>query len=656
MPAETNETFSELVALEQTELEEADFEAKVQTERNRFYRASRWSGPAGTGSAAALWAVLVTATAESPRFLILWLAVLLAAVSLQIASFAAPRLAAIKHDDGIPVASHLAHITIGAGFGVTLWIDLNATRVGEFRWITLACLFAMSAGVAGYSGPNALGRLVAIPMWFGASTALITTGEHVAAVACIIFAAITIRDMAGNTARWAELLALRVRSHLAAESSQWAAVHDSLTGLLNRAGVMELLTERAADPAHPTSVMFIDLDHFKEVNDRFGHAAGDEVLIETTKRLERTLGRSDVVGRLGGDEFCVVLGTAQIDTAPARLAYRIIEELERPVTIERADDVYISASIGIATLEPGDATPERLLVHADHAMYRAKRTGRRRVVRFDQDLRAEIQERSGLESSLRQAIREDALSVDAQPIFNIQTGEVRAIELLARWRLPGGGSVPPSVFIPLAEEIGLISDLTRSMLRTAGAMLGEWNDDPLLGRARVSVNVSAIEFVRGRLVNDVAETITEFGVKPGQLVLELTESQQLTNHAVDVEQFHVMQAMGARFAIDDFGSGYSSLDQLLSLPIDAVKLDLHLIEKLGVDPRQAALVRSIHNLASVIGQSVIVEGVETQAQLDALLALGASHAQGYFLCRPVPVEELADHLAALGGHVSARVR
>jgi len=599
--------------------------------------------------------MLVAATSEPPRFLVLWFIVLLVAVAVQTASFLIPRLAAIKHTDGIPVASHLAHIVIGTGFGLTLWMDLDATRLGEFRWITLACLFAMSAGVAGYSGPNALGRLVALPMWFGASTALIATGEPIAAVACIIFAVVTIRDMVSNTSRWTELLGLRVKSHLDAESSQWAATHDSLTGLSNRTGVMALLSERAIDPAHPTSVMFIDLDHFKEVNDRFGHAAGDDVLVHTARRLENALRDADVVGRLGGDEFCVVLGPVQGSATPERLAHRIIEELERPIAIGRVDDVYISASIGIATLQPEEATPERLLVHADHAMYRAKRTGRRRVVQFDQELRSEIHERSGLETRLRQAIRENTLSADGQPIFNIETGEIRAVELLARWRLPGGGSVPPSVFIPLAEDIGLIGDLTRSMLRTAGTMLQVWAEDPLLCNARISVNVSAVEFVRGRLVESVADTMTEFEIQPGRLVLELTESQQLGDNAIGVEQFHVMQAMGVRFAVDDFGAGYSSLDQLLSLPIDWVKLDMSLIGELGIDPRQTALLRSIHSLASVVGQSVVIEGLETQAQLDELRSIGATHAQGYLLSRPVPIEELPAHVAGLGSSTDALV-
>ena len=591
--------------------------------------------------------MLVSTSTTPPSLLGWWLVFLFAAVALQTASFAIPRLAAITHDDGVPIASHLAHIAIGTGFGLTLWLDLDATRSGEYRWVTLACLFAMSAGVSGYSGPNALGRLVAIPMWFGASGALAASGEYVACIACVIFATITIRDMSDNTSRWSELLGLRVTSHVAAQASQWAATHDSLTGLLNRSGVMELLAERSTNATQSTSVMFIDLDHFKEVNDRFGHAAGDEVLVETTGRLEATLRDTDVIGRLGGDEFCVVLGPNHTETSHVPLAHRIIEALEQPMASTRADDVYISASIGIATLEPGEATPERLLINADHAMYRAKRTGRRRVVRFDPALRSEIQQRSGLETSFRQAIRHDTLSADAQPMFDVATGDILAVELLARWRLSGGATVPPSVFIPLAEDIGLIGDLTSSMLRRAGELLQSWRDDPLLGNAHITVNVSAIEFVRGRLVQRVADTITEFGIEPGQLVLELTESQQLTDDAISVEQFRVMHAMGVRFAIDDFGAGYSSLDHLLSLPIDSVKLDLSLVARLGIDPRQTALMRSIHDLAAVIGQRVIVEGLETEAQLDQLRSIGATYAQGYFLCRPVPADELASHLAAI---------
>ena len=207
--------------------------------------------------------------------------------------------------------------------------------------------------------------------------------------------------------------------------------------------------------------------------------------------------------------------------------------------------------------------------------------------------------------------------------------------------------VPPSVFIPLAEDIGLIGDLTSHMLRTAGRMLAAWSDDPILADSSVTVNVSPIEFVRGRLVESVADTITEFGIQPGRLFLELTESHELIGNETDLDQFEALRALGVRFAIDDFGTGYSSLDQLLKLPIDVVKLDLSLIAKLGADPRQTALVRSIQGLASVVGNSVVMEGVETAAQLAELRSIGATLVQGYYLCRPVPVDDLAEHVAAL---------
>lgn len=618
--------------------------------RAHYFHSSRWSGPAGSGAAAALWTVLASSTSSAPSALPVWLGYMAVAVSLQIAAFSIAR--SLTAADGLPKLSHLAHLAIGVGFGSTLWLDLDATRDPEFRWITLACLFAMSAGVvSGFSGFNRLGQLVSVPIWIGASTALLATGQVAAAAAAAIFAVITTRDMAEHGTRWTELLQLRHESAGLAEQHRWEANHDSLTGLLNRAGFIDRLNEPIE--IGDRSVMFIDLDHFKEVNDRFGHGIGDGVLIEAARRISAVVRSDDIVGRLGGDEFCVMLGCDIDGLEAARLADRIVIELERPIPNPLTEDIFISASVGLARMRAEDSA-ERVLTQADHAMYQAKRTGRRRVVHFNEELEAELDERSGLEIALRQAIQQGGLSVAGQPIFNITTGEIRAVELLARWKLPGGESIPPAVFIPLAEEIGLIGDLTETMLRTAGMALQSWADDPRLKNARVSVNVSAVEFVRDHLVDRVAGAITEFGIEPGQLVLELTESFDVTNENLKLETFELMRAMGVAFAIDDFGAGYSSLDHLLSLPIDAVKLDLSLIDGLGVHPHRTRLLQHIHGLANVIGTSVIVEGVENQVQLDELHAIGATHGQGYFLCRPIPLDELPHHVRSIAPLRSAK--
>ncbi len=634
--------------MKQPAIDDLELKAAIRVERFRFFFANRWGGPVGTFFAVALYSTIISAAGHPPRGLAWWAIGMLTVMVLMAATVVLPPLVAARNDEGLPSATRWLQILTGIGYGSLMWLDLELTRTTEFRWITLAMIFAVSAGVlSGLSGVNSLSKLTLIPMCVGASSALLVAGQPIMALSVAVFAGIALRSLAENDKLWVELIVLRIISNRVAEENVWAATHDPLTELLNRAGVMQHLAERADEPDHPISLMFIDLDHFKEVNDRFGHAGGDLVLAETARRLRKSLRNDDVVGRLGGDEFVVALSAAYDKATSARLANRIIDDLERPMASTDGDDIYLSASVGIATLSPSEATPEQLLLDADHAMYRAKKTGRRQVVHFDNELRDELHERSGLETHLRRAVREGSIEADAQPMFSLETGNVRAVELLARWRLPGGATVTPSVFIPLAEDIGLIGDLTRQMLRTAGRMLQTWSDDPILRNASVTVNVSPVEFARGRLVQSVADTITEFAIEPGQLFLELTESHELVGDESDLGQFQKLQALGVRFAIDDFGTGYSSLDQLLKLPIDAVKLDLSLIAKLGTDPRQTALVRSIHELAAVVGNSVVIEGVETAAQLAELEMIGATLAQGYYLCRPVPVDELADHLAAL---------
>ncbi len=395
-------------------------------------------------------------------------------------------------------------------------------------------------------------------------------------------------------------------------------------------------------------MLFVDLDRFKEVNDNLGHAAGDHVLVESAERIKSSLRSTDLLGRFGGDEFCILLDAGGNEAGADRIARDIIAVLERPFSGPWGPElIEISASIGIATVAPAEATPERLMLDADFAMYEAKRLGRQRAVRFGSELEAEMNARLGLKTDFRRLIRDGLLQADAQPVFSVQTGQVTGIELLARWRQPDGTVVPPSMFIPLAEELGLISGVTDLMLRAAGRQLRAWEGDPELGTAKVAVNVSGADLEDGWLLKAVRETMAEFGIGPDRLILELTESLDVDGSADDVAQFNALRKLGVQIAIDDFGTGYSSLESLMSFPVDFVKLDASLIARLGDDPRQIVVMRSITNLASVIGQQVVVEGVETFQQLDELVRLEASYIQGYLLCRPVPAESLAAHVAGL---------
>ncbi len=621
----------------------------VSRERNRYFTSARWSGPFGVVAGVGFYGVIISNTASSPGALRWWVIAMLGLAVLQIGAFAGPSRVRRLDSRGVPLLSSVAHGLIGAGWGSLLWLDLDVTRVAEFRWVTIAMLFCVSAAVVGgIPGLKVLGMALFVPMWVGSATALVAAGSLAAAAGCAVFAALCLRDINSHGRLWTELIVLRVQSQEIAGAHEWAANHDSLTSLANRSHFVHMVEERARLGDGPISVMFLDLDRFKEVNDRLGHAAGDHVLVETANRIRALLRAVDLVGRFGGDEFCVLLGQAHDERSAEHLAHRLIDAIEQPFDGPwGAERVYISASIGIASLASLDASPERLLLDADFAMYEAKRRGRRRVVHFNSDLQADLSERLGLESDFRRLLRDSALGADGQPIFDLQTGSIRCVELLARWRLPGGGNVPPSVFIPLAVELGLIGEVTNLMLRMAATQLRSWADHPELGVARVSVNVSATELQQGDVASAVADVVTEFGIERGRLVLELTDSSKFDGSNKVLAQFEALRELGVELALDDFGTGTSSLDSLMSLPVSSMKIDASFVAKLGADRRHRAVLRHMHDLASVIGHNVVVKGVETAEQLEELEQIGAVLAQGFHLCRPVPIDSLGEHVRAL---------
>ena len=621
----------------------------IVIERARYFQTNRWSAPVGFAAAVGFYSVLISPTSMSPGPLRWWAFGMLFFVALQVVAFTVPSVAARVDDFGAPILATVSSGMVGIGFGSLLWIDLDASRAADVRWITLAFLFAVSAGVvAGISGVNHLGNALFIPMWVGTSGALVFVGSYTTAGACAFFALICFKDQYSSGELWNELMELRVESHDIAEANHWAATHDPMTSLVNRSGFMDLLHKRAEVSDSLITVMFVDLDRFKEVNDNHGHAAGDHLLAEAADRITGAIRASDTVGRFGGDEFCVLLDEQADEAGADRVAHEIIKVLEQPFTGPWGlEAIEISASIGVASITPAEATPERLILDADFAMYEAKRLGRRRVVHFGRELEAELSARLGLKADFRRLIGDELLEADAQPIFNLGTGRVSGVEMLARWRLPDGTTVPPDIFIPLAEELGLIGQVTRLMLRAAGERLQAWTGHPELGTTRVSVNVSGSDLASGVLVAEVAEVMNEFDIGPDRLVLELTESLDIAGSVSDLAQFEALRLLGVEIAIDDFGTGYSSLDSLLSFPVDFVKLDASLIANLGDDPRQTVLMRRITELAAVIGRTVVVEGVETAVQLAELSRLDITHVQGYHLCRPVPAHSLADRLHQL---------
>jgi diguanylate cyclase (GGDEF)-like protein/PAS domain S-box-containing protein len=411
------------------------------------------------------------------------------------------------------------------------------------------------------------------------------------------------------------------------------AVHDPLTGLPNRdlfADRLELTLARARRGAPRPAVLIADLDQFKLVNDSLGHQAGDELLRGVAPRLAAAVRDTDTVARFGGDEFVVLCDGVSGETQALQLAERLAGTLDEPVYVGGAP-VYVSASLGVA-VAGRDSDADSLLRDADAALYRAKARGRGRCELFDAPMRAQAMARLELDTGLRSALAEEQLSLHFQPVVDLATGRELAYEALMRWTHPTRGSVSPADFIPIAEESGLIVPLGRWALEEACACAAA------LGPVRtpVSVNLSGRQLAHPGIVGDVAGALERSGLPPERLWLELTETALLEADAPLQE----LKKLGVALVLDDFGTGYSSLAYLQRFPLDGLKIDRAFVAEMTEDLRAAALVEAVAAMARSLGLTVVPEGIETEAQREALLALGCRYGQGFLFGRPVPAEAL----------------
>ena len=419
------------------------------------------------------------------------------------------------------------------------------------------------------------------------------------------------------------------------------ANHDGLTALPNRIGFFRS-AETAIDACRTideeVAVIFVDLDRFKQVNDSLGHAAGDELLLQTSRRLLDEVRDGDLVARLGGDEFVMLLPRPPDAAQLQEFGLRLIAALERPFVLDD-DEARISASVGIASTAARSTTAHDLVAKADIAMYKAKQAGRRQVVTYDDELQRTVDEHIRLEQSFRRALECCELEPWLQPIVELSDGSVVGAELLTRWRRPGVGIVTPDVFIPLAQEAGLIADLGRWVLDCAADLLAGWTEDPCLRHVCLSVNISGRHLLNGSVADEIDRKFIQQGIDPARLLVELTE----TDLAEDVDQAHdalqAVRRLGAEVAIDDFGTGYSSLAYLQELPASTIKIDRRFVSAIDEDPRQATLVRAVLEMASAFDLRVVAEGIETASQADALRRLGARFGQGYLFGRPMPTAD-----------------
>ena len=425
------------------------------------------------------------------------------------------------------------------------------------------------------------------------------------------------------------------------------AVHDPLTGLPNRSLLDDRLEDalpRAAASGTRVALLLIDLDEFKIVNDSFGHHTGDELLVQMAPRLRAAARPQDTVARLGGDEFVVLCEGLAGPWDAMAVARRLATAWAEPFRLGD-DDVYISGSTGIAVSHRGPAEPGALLREADAAMYRAKARGRGQVELYDEAMRASAFERLRLEGDLRRALADGEISVAFQPILDLRTGRPAGVEALARWVHPTRGAVSPAVFIPVAEESGLVADLGRHVLHTACAELARWRTEvPGAEHLTVSVNISARQVARGELPGDVKAALRATGLPAEALALELTESALMEETDAPGAALATLRSLGVRIVLDDFGTGYSSLSYLRRFPLDGLKLDRAFVDGLAM-PDAAAVVQAIIAMGATLGLQVTAEGIETREHAERLRALDCPLGQGYMLARPLPAAEVAVVLA-----------
>ncbi|HST65965.1 MAG TPA: bifunctional diguanylate cyclase/phosphodiesterase, partial [Mycobacteriales bacterium] len=434
----------------------------------------------------------------------------------------------------------------------------------------------------------------------------------------------------------------------AAEETRMA-YSDPLTGLGNRALLAAEVAraQRAARGGSRLSLLLLDLDGFKAVNDSLGHEAGDRLLVRLAQRLSATVGPDDVVARLGGDEFAVLVEAAA-PGAGLRTARRLLDALGAPVEFA-GRTVRVTVSIGVVEQVGGDTGD--VLRDADVAMYAAKSAGKACVRQFEPAMRRAVVAKAELEADLRHALDRGEFSLRFQPVVDLDSRELRGAEALVRWQHPRRGLLAPDAFIPLAVEVGLIGELDRWVMDEACRLVAGWQ--PLRPGFTVSVNVTADRFASTDLVGAVAEALAGTGLPPQCLTLELTETALVADAEATISRLGALGALGVQVAIDDFGTGYSSLAYLHRLPASILKIDKSFVEGLGTNAESTALVRVIMGLAETFGLRTVAEGVETESQRSLLRALGCTTAQGYLFAPPLEPADLEAMLAGPARGVGA---
>jgi diguanylate cyclase (GGDEF)-like protein len=423
---------------------------------------------------------------------------------------------------------------------------------------------------------------------------------------------------------------------------QHAALHDSLTGLPNRKQLWsvlgELISEYRDDPSKPFQVLFIDIRSFKNINDTLGHTIGDKVLTIAAKRFVRMLGADDIVARIGGDEFAIVLRNLSTAGKAQKVARKLYQNITQPFSLS-GNKISIDVNIGIAPCDTEYNTPEEILRDADIAMHYAKEKENGFAV-FTKELRERFLESIRFEMDLRNALDRNELSMHYQPIVSLSDGRLIGFEALLRWHHGEIGFIPPNKFIPVAESSGLIQPITVWILQQTTRQLAEWQKiGPEYRDLMVSVNISGKHLTKDDLIDDVENTLADSGIRPETLKLEITESTAMENAEHTINLLNRLKLIGVQLSMDDFGTGFSSLSYLQRLPFDTLKIDRSFVYSVGEQGENSEILQTIISLAKNLKMRVIAEGIETVSQLGVLQNLGCDYGQGYLLAKPKSKDE-----------------
>jgi diguanylate cyclase (GGDEF)-like protein len=440
------------------------------------------------------------------------------------------------------------------------------------------------------------------------------------------------------------------------EELAFLATHDALTGLPNRTLILDRVEQmlvRSRRHQAPVAALFVDLNNFKSVNETFGHGAGDDLLKAVAARLDGVVRDVDVLGRLGGDQFVVVTEELSLMAGPELIAERLLEALEEPFKLAGGETrLTVTASIGIAIGDRG--TAEELLHDADIAMYRAKWDGKNRYMVFESEMQDAIQTRMELEMDLRDAIENDEFFLVYQPTFDLRDMSPTGVEALIRWKHPTRGVVAPNDFIPLLEETGLITQIGKWVLQEACRQGAAWREAGyLIGMA---VNVSGRQLDTDELLTDVKDALSESGLDPSALTLEITETTLMRNAEETAHRLTAIKELGVRIAIDDFGTGYSSLAHLQQFPVDALKIDRSFIARLTENPEGETLIHTVVQLGKALSIETLAEGIEHQQELSLLQDEQCDSGQGFLYARPLDVDGTEKFLKDHAGVTHALAR